>query len=443
MGDTKRIEKIPRLAPMPKRKRVAAYARVSLEKDAMLHSLAAQVSHYSAFIQQNPAWIYAGVYADEGLTGTKESRPEFQKLLHDCRAEKIDLIIVKSISRFARNAVTLLSTVRELKGLGIDVFFERENIHSMSGDGELMLSILASFAQEESLSVSENCKWHVRKKFEQGEVTGMRMYGYRLKDRVLTIVPEEADVVRRIFDMYLQGMGKELIANTLTIEGVPAPRGTTWHFSVIHDLLANEKYAGNMLLGKCFVEDHLTKKQKRNNGEMPKYWVENSHEAIIDRETFDAVQAEMQRRASLYWIPGEKANLPLNGLITCGICGKHFQRKANKGAPYWVCYTYLRRRKEACPSRKITERVLFPILESALETDDLRTQIHRISEIRVFPDGKLALNIDGESIERTWENPSRSESWTEEMRVAQGERTKQQFAKRKGGRQNAKNSNKD
>ena len=188
MGDTKRIEKIPRLAPMPKRKRVAAYARVSLEKDAMLHSLAAQVSHYSAFIQQNPAWIYTGVYADEGLTGTKESRPEFQRLLHDCRTGLIDMVIVKSISRFARNTVTLLSTVRELKGLGIDVFFERENIHSMSGDGELMLSILASFAQEESLSVSENCKWHVRKKFEQGEVTGMRMYGYRLKDRVLTIV---------------------------------------------------------------------------------------------------------------------------------------------------------------------------------------------------------------------------------------------------------------
>ena len=164
MGDTKIIEKIPKLAQLPKRKRVAAYARVSLEKDAMLHSLAAQVSHYSAFIQQNPAWVYAGVYADEGLTGTKESRPEFQRLLADCRSGSIDMIIVKSISRFARNTVTLLSTVRELKGLGIDVFFERENIHSMSGDGELMLSILASFAQEESLSVSENCKWRIRKK---------------------------------------------------------------------------------------------------------------------------------------------------------------------------------------------------------------------------------------------------------------------------------------
>ena len=152
MGDTKKIEKIPRLAQLPKRKRVAAYARVSLEKDAMLHSLAAQVSHYSGIIQQNPAWVYSGVYADEGLTGTKDTRPEFQRLLHDCRAGLIDMIIVKSISRFARNTVTLLSTVRELKGLGIDVFFERENIHSMSGDGELMLSILASFAQEESFS---------------------------------------------------------------------------------------------------------------------------------------------------------------------------------------------------------------------------------------------------------------------------------------------------
>lgn len=424
MGDTKRIEKIPRLTPLPKRKRVAAYARVSMEKDAMLHSLAAQVSHYSQLIQSNPTWIYAGVYADEGLTGTKENRPEFQRLLQDCRDGKIDLVIVKSISRFARNTVTLLATVRELKALGIDVFFERENIHSMSGDGELMLSILASFAQEESLSVSENCKWHVRKKFEKGEVTGMRMYGYRLMDRVLTIVPEEASIVRRIFDMYLQGMGKELIANTLTTEGIPAPRGATWHFSVIHDILANEKYAGNMMLGKYYVEDHLTKKQKKNRGEMPKYWVENSHTPIIDKETFDAVQAEMERRARLFWIPGERAALPLNGLITCGICGKHFEHKTNKGDSLWVCYTYLRRRKEACPARKIKDRVLIPILQDVLQTEDLKGQIHRVSQITVYPEGRLVIAVDGETVERPWGNPSRSKSWTPEMRKAQGEKTK-------------------
>ena len=443
MGDTKKIERVPMLAPLPKRKRVAAYARVSVEKDAMLHSLAAQVSHYSETIQRNPAWVYAGVYADEGLTGTRENRPEFQRLLADCRSGKIDMVIVKSISRFARNTVTLLATVRELKGLGIDVFFERENIHSMSGDGELMLAILASFAQEESLSVSENCKWRVRKKFEKGEVTGMKMYGYRLKDGVLTIVPEEAAVVRRIFDMFLQGMGKEMIANTLTAEGIAAPKGNLWHFSVIHDFLMNEKYSGNMLLGKTFVEDHLTKKQRINRGEMPKFWVENSHKPIIAPETFAAVQAELARRASLYWLPSEKSSVPLNGIITCGLCGKHYERKGNKGAPYWICYTYLRRRKTACPSRKITEKVLFPILESVLETEDLYSQIHRISNILIYPEGRLVITVDGETVERKWENASRSESWTSEMKAAQGERTRQLHQRRKGGHSNAEDSNAD
>ena len=159
------FSRIAPIAPVQKRKRVAAYARVSSGKDAMLHSLAAQVSYYSELIQRNPQWEYAGVYADENLSGTKEARPEFQRMLRDCREGKIDRILCKSTSRFARNTVTLLETARELKGLGISVSFEKENIDTMSGDGELMLTILASLAQEESRSVSENCKWRVRKKF--------------------------------------------------------------------------------------------------------------------------------------------------------------------------------------------------------------------------------------------------------------------------------------
>ena len=164
-------------AQLPVRKRVAAYARVSMEKDAMLHSLAAQVSYYSERIQQNPKWEYAGVFADFGLTGTKETRPEFQRMLKECREGKIDLILVKSISRFARNTLALLNTVRELKGLGIGVYFEEQKLDTLSGDGEFMLTILAPFAQEESRSVSENCKWRIRKKFEQGIPTGFGMYG--------------------------------------------------------------------------------------------------------------------------------------------------------------------------------------------------------------------------------------------------------------------------
>ena len=262
MDDTKKIERVPMLTPLPKRKRVAAYARVSLEKDAMLHSLAAQVSHYSETIQKNPGRIYAGVYADEGLTGTKENRPEFQRLLQDCRAGKIDMVIVKSISRFARNTVTLLTTVRELKGLGIDVFFERENIHSMSGDGELMLAILASFAQEESLSVSENCKWRIRKKFSEGECLFLRMYGYRFIDGELKLIPEEAEVIRLIYSSYLDGMGTASIANMLNEKGIPSFGRDKWARSTILGILRNEKLAGNLLLQKTFRVDHLTKKKR-------------------------------------------------------------------------------------------------------------------------------------------------------------------------------------
>ena len=179
--------------------RVAAYARVSNGKDAMLHSLSAQVSYYNELIQGNPEWLFCGIYADEALTGTKSNRAEFQKMLAACRNGEIDLIITKSISRFARNTVTLLETVRELKDIGVDVYFEEQNIHTMSADGELMLTILSSYAQEESFSASENQKWRIRRDFEQGRVSSMRMLGYRrTSEGRLEIIPEEAVIVRRM-----------------------------------------------------------------------------------------------------------------------------------------------------------------------------------------------------------------------------------------------------
>lgn len=196
--------------------RTAAYARVSSGKDAMLHSLSAQVSYYNSFIQSNPEWLFCGVYADEALTGTKDNRENFQRLLSECRAGRIDLIITKSISRFARNTVTLLETVRELKELGVDVYFEEQNIHSISPDGEFMLTLLGSYAQEESYSASENQKWRIRKDFEQGRLGSITMLGYeRSNDGTLIIVPEEAETVRMIFNDYLNGMGKNAIANKL------------------------------------------------------------------------------------------------------------------------------------------------------------------------------------------------------------------------------------
>jgi DNA invertase Pin-like site-specific DNA recombinase len=206
------VRKISAREGPPKLVRAAAYARVSLPKDAMLRSLAAQVSYYRQYIGNHSGWLFAGVYADEAVTGTKKERPEFQRLLADCRNGKIDLVITKSISRFARNTVALLETIRELKRLGVDVYFEEQNIHSASGDGELMLTILASYAQEESLSVSENCKWRIRERFEKGELIAHHMYGYRIERGKMAVHDEEAAVVRGIFSDYLSGLGATLIA---------------------------------------------------------------------------------------------------------------------------------------------------------------------------------------------------------------------------------------
>ena len=437
------VSLVPLLPPLPKRKRVAAYARVSLDKDAMLHSLAAQISYYKGLIQRKPDWEYAGVYADEGLTGTKENRPEFQRLLSDCRAGKIDMVIVKSISRLARNTVTMLATVRELKALGIDVLFEKENIHSMSGDGELMLSILASFAQEESLSVSENCKWRIRRDFAAGEGNIFDMYGYKIRGGEYEIVPEEADVVRKIYTWYLDGVGTGRIAIMLNAKQIPPCRGSLWNRTTIMSVLRNEKYTGNILLQKTFISDHLTKKKRVNRGELPQYYVEDSHEAIIDKATFDRVQEELRRRAEQYETASSvvKEQNPLAQKITCGLCGKHFIRKfgntsAKYKRPLWICQTYLARTKAACPSRRISEKVLLPILAGVLcvQEEDVMDEAYRIQEIVVFPEGRLIIRIDGAVVERHWENPSRALSWTDEMKqeAKRKERERQECLKQHG-----------
>src|SRR5574344_3020796 len=195
------VNKIPQKPRLATQKKVAAYARVSTGKDAMLHSLSSQVSYYSELIQGHRGWMYAGVYSDEALTGTKESRDGFQRLLADCRAGHIDMILTKSISRFARNTVTLLEAVRELKSLGVDIFFEEQNIHTMSAEGELMLTILASYAQEESLSASENQKWRIRTGFENGELLNWRfLLGYRISKDGITVDEDAAPIVREVFD---------------------------------------------------------------------------------------------------------------------------------------------------------------------------------------------------------------------------------------------------
>ena len=427
------VSRIAPIAPVQKRKRVAAYARVSSGKDAMLHSLAVQVSYYSELIQRNPEWEYAGVYADENLSGTKEARPEFQRMLRDCRDGKIDRILCKSTSRFARNTVTLLETARELKGLGISVSFEKENIDTMSGDGELMLAILASLAQEESRSVSENCKWRVRKKFEQGIPTGLRMYGYDVRNGNFTILPEEAAIIQRIFHMYLDGMGSERIMRVLNAEGVPAPEGGLWNAGTIMMMLRNEKYAGDLLLQKSYVNNHVEKKQLPNRGELPQYFVAEDHAPIIDRETFDAVQAEIAGRRELHTAKATDAvkspDMPLGDRIICGICGKKYRRRiTRRGTPYaepvWICTTFNYRGKAFCASKQIPEKTLMELIAAALGENRTADDV---DHIEMHP-GNWVLFVfrDGHAEEHFWKDRSRRDSWDAERRKRAAEKTRAQ-----------------
>ena len=317
-------------ARLAQKKKVAAYARVSTGKDAMLHSLATQVDYYSDLIRHTNRWEYIGVYTDEALTGTKNSRAGFQQMLTDCRAGKIDMIITKSISRFARNTVTLLETVRELKSLGVDVFFEEEGIHSISSEGELMLTFLASYAQEESRSVSENCTWRIRERFGRGEPIWFRIYGYRMRNGRLEIHPEEAEVVRMIFSLYLDGFGCQAIANRLQSMGIPSVGGPVWHHTMIAYVITNEHYCGNLLLQKTFVTDHLTKKKRINRGELERIHVKGTHEAIIDPDTFRKVQEIYRMRREHYCSKTHAAEPYLfTGVLKCANCGASYRRKVN------------------------------------------------------------------------------------------------------------------
>ncbi len=400
----------------------------------MLHSLSAQVSYYNDLIQKNPEWLFCGIYADEAMTGTKENRDNFQLMLQKCREGEIDLILCKSISRFARNTVTLLETVRELKSIGVDVYFEEQNIHSMSSDGELMLTILASYAQEESLSVSENQKWRIRRDFQQGRICNMRMLGYqRNADGVLEIIPEEAVVVRRIFSEYLAGSGKLKIANMLNEEHIPTINGCTWTTEDIRRILINEKYAGNMLLQKSFRENHITKRKVRNVGQLPQYYVEESHEPIIEPEIFELVQGLIKKRSDKFTGTKTTTSYPFTGKIQCGCCGKNYRRKTTATGIVWICSTYNTKGKKYCPTAKqIPENTLYSVCCEVLGIDefDEDTFKEKIQQIIIPAPNKIAFVFhSGDTKTVEWQDRSRSESWTAEMRLQAGKISKERRGK--------------
>ena len=423
----------PKVPQMPSRKMVAAYARVSMESERLQHSLSAQVSYYSSLIQQNPAWEYAGVYADDGITGTKTNdRTEFNRMIADCEAGKIDIILTKSISRFARNTVDLLNAVRHLKDLGISVQFEKEHIDSLSEDGELMLTLLASFAQEEVRSLSDNVKWGTRKRFEKGIPNGrFQIYGYRWDGDHLVVEPEEAKIVKLIYDNFLNGLSAESTEKQLEEMGVKSYKGQHFGNTSIRQILGNITYTGNLLFQKEYTVDPISKKSRKNQGELPQYWVENTHEAIIPMEVYQAVQEEKARRREL----GVFANWSINtscftSKIKCGRCGKSYQRSNRKGrkdpdANYtvWICGTRRKTGNAQCQNKDIPEPMLKEACAAVLGLDEFDETVfsEQINHIEIPAPYEMVFYFkDGRIVPHRWQSTMRKDCWTDDRRAAKG-----------------------
>lgn len=443
--DMAKITKIERSVPsVKKRLNVAAYCRVSVEMERTMKSFSAQVSYYNELIQRNPEWRFAGIYSDGGLTGTNEKRAGFQDMIADCEDGKIDIILTKSISRFARNTVDLLRTVRHLKELGVSVRFEKENIDSLTADGELMLTLLASFAQEEVTSLSNNAKWAVQKKFEQGIPNGkFRVFGYVWEGDHLVVVPDEAEVVRRIFQNFLDGKSRLETERELNGEGITTRSGGRWMDSNIKVILTNITYTGNLLLQKEYIDDPITKKRRKNKGELPQYFVEGTHEAIIDMETFQYVQDEMARRREL----GALANKSLNvtcftGKVKCGLCGQSFMHNTRKNRAkvtqlgeryaFWGCGSN-KKKGGRCKSRTIRDDVLRAECAKALGMDDFDDDafLERVEKVVVSGDTELTFHLkDGGTIVHEWQRTGHKDCWTDEYRALVSERRRNTPMKR-------------
>lgn len=339
--------------------RVAAYCRVSTDSEEQLNSYEAQKSYYTQKIQDSPDWEMAGIYADEGITGTSlKKRTEFKKMITACKRGHIDLIITKSLSRFARNTVDCLETVRLLKANGIGVYFEKENINTLTESSEFLITLFSGFAQAESESLSKNVAWGKAKSAEAGKVTFQykKMLGYRKgADGQPEIVPEEAEVIKRIYHRYLDGCTLGQIKRELDEDNVPTAQGVdSWSPAIIHNILTNEKYIGDALLQKTYVTDCISKKVKKNQGERAMYYVENNHPAIISREVFDQVRNEMTRRSSKRKVLQKSGKTELGKysgkyalteLLVCGECGSPYKRvtwaRNGKKRIVWRCVSRL------------------------------------------------------------------------------------------------------
>lgn len=347
-----------------KKLRVAAYARVSTELEEQQSSFISQQKYYLDKISDNPKWIFVEVYADEGISGTQAfKRENFMRMIKDAEAGKIDLILTKSISRFARNTLDTLNYVRLLRANNIPVVFEEENINTMDMSGELLLTVLSSVAQQESQTISSHIRLGYKMKRERGELVGFNScFGYRYdsKKNEMKIIETEAKVVRMIFDLYLKGYGSSSIANTLTDLKILTPTGKEqWSYTTVSQILKNEKYAGDVMQGKSYVVDSLTHKRKVNNGEEDKYFIKDHHEPIIDRDIFDSVQQLLKSKTDSSVYKGRKPGSTksiLSGRLRCGYCGKVYSKRNGGTADitkhHWCCITSIKGAKTYCPDSK-------------------------------------------------------------------------------------------
>ena len=352
--------------------RVAAYCRVSTDSDEQATSYEAQIEHYTEYISKNPDWVLAGIFADEGITGTNtKKRTEFNRMIDECMAGNIDMIITKSISRFARNTLDCLKYIRQLKEKNIPVFFEKESINTMDSKGEVLLTIMASLAQQESQSLSQNIKLGLQYRYQQGhvQVNHNRFLGYtKDADGHLIIDPDQAEIVRRIYREYLEGFSMDKIAAGLERDGILTGAGKAkWHTSTINKILRNEKYMGDALLQKTYTTDFLTKKRIKNNGTVPQYYVESDHEAIIPKDIFLLVQEELVRRRVVRTSKnGKRRNYSCKHcfaqMVFCGDCGEFYRRVHwnNRGCKsiVWRCCSRLENTGHACRSRTVNEGLL-------------------------------------------------------------------------------------
>jgi DNA invertase Pin-like site-specific DNA recombinase len=341
--------------------RTAAYARVSSDSEDQLNSFATQIRYYTEMLQNSTNTVFVDMYADEGISGTSaEKRTEFQRLISDCRKGKIDRVLTKSISRFARNTKDSLKTARELKTLGVSVYFEKENIDTGEISSEMLLAIYSQFAQEESMSISRNCRLGIKKRMIDGTYKNATVpYGYNYSKGTVTVNKEQADTVKIIFNEYLSGKGEFEIAAVLNKLDCAKPMNAKeWYPQTISSIISNEWYIGDSLLQKKYTEDTVPFKRRVNHGEKEQFYISNAHEPIISREVFEAAQTLRKEKAQIYYHPASNKTYPLSRMIRCS-CGSGFRRKKIRDHISWTCVTHDRNLNAKCDIKPIREEIIY------------------------------------------------------------------------------------